>query len=96
MEETMHSPLTDACICRANGWGPGTLLQGELNDADEEPPLVGITVLKITAVGGEEILARAISIDGQLIQSEETRFSLDGVEWIEVDVRFNPVETMPS
>ena len=96
MEDTLNNPLTDARLCIENGLTAGTLLQSELSDADEDPTLVGVAVLKITAVGEEEILARVVSLNGELVVTEETRWCLSGAEWLEVDVRFNPVPLLRS
>lgn len=51
------SEFNSADLCRRNGWGPGTRLVGDEG--------YGPTVIEITAVGDESILAKRISHNGQ-------------------------------
>lgn len=46
-----------AAIARRNGWTPGTLLVGDEGH--------GATVIRITAVGEEKLLAVVVSHDGK-------------------------------
>ena len=48
--------MSAAAKCRANGWIPGTLLVGDEG--------YGPTVIRITAVGEEQILAVMVSQNG--------------------------------
>lgn len=71
--------MTDADLCRKNGWGPGTRLVGNEGYGD--------TVIEITAVGERGILAKRISHDGEPSRSElETSWTLQCRDWSEVSV----------
>lgn len=66
--------MTDAEKCRRNGWKAGTLLVGDEG--------YGPTVIKITAVGEEGILAKEISHNGvPTPDSWEWHWTLDAREW---------------
>lgn len=67
--------MTPADTCRANGWTVGTRLVGDEG--------YGPTVIEITAIGEERILARAISHGGKPYrrQPDETTWLLDHREW---------------
>lgn len=69
--------MNDAARCRKNGWVAGTRLVG--TDAD------GPTVIEITAVGRETVLAVAISEDGKPCKDEhEYSWMLDQRKWRKV------------
>ena len=71
--KTKDSSLSDADICRQNKWTPGTLLKGVEN---------GIrTVIQITAVGFEAILARVISRNGDPVNENERSWTLHARDW---------------
>lgn len=65
--------MTDAQRCRKNGWKPGTLLAGDEG--------YGVTVIRITAVGEEGILARAVSHDGVSMTRREAPWTLRCRNW---------------
>lgn len=54
---TLGSRLSDAELCRRNGWGAGTLLAGDEGH--------GVTVIRITAVGEDNVLAREVCHAGK-------------------------------
>jgi hypothetical protein len=58
--------MNSAKKCRAEGWGPGTRLAGDEG--------YGVTVIEITAVGEQAILAKSISHKG--VEYERTRESM--------------------
>lgn len=68
--------MTDAQRCRRNGWGPGTLLAGDEG--------YGVTVIRITAVGEDGIMARAIEHDGKPIECSEGGWTLFCRRWRKV------------
>lgn len=73
---TLGCPLVDAEICRRNGWGVGTVLT---SDAEH-----GKSMLRITAIGETQILAREISRDGHAttdLASRELCWALSLREW---------------
>lgn len=70
---TLNSAFSAADICRANGWGPGTRLVGDEGD--------GPTVLRITAVGVQEILAIVETHSGRPVAGWEAAWSLDCRDW---------------
>jgi hypothetical protein len=66
--------MTDADKCRANGWGPGTLLVGDEG--------YGPTIIELTAVGERAILAREISHNGvPSIWKQESLWTLSCRDW---------------
>ena len=67
---------TPADICRANGWHAGTKLVGDEGH--------GPTVIEITAIGEQEILAKAISEGGEPIIAPEATWFLSYRDWQEV------------
>lgn len=73
MVETKDSKLPSAEICRRNGWGPGTKLVGDEG--------YGPTIIEITAVGSEAILARPISQNEVPYSDYENIWHLDNREW---------------
>lgn len=68
--------MSSADTCRANGWGVGTCLAGE--------ELGVTTVIVVTAVGEEAILARAIFHADAPTDSRETSWTLRYRDWREV------------
>jgi len=71
--QTLRSELSDAELCRANGWGPGTRLVGDQG--------YGPTVIEITAVGERYILAKTISFRGNPMDSGEGLWTLECRDW---------------
>lgn len=65
--------MNSADKCRANGWGPGTLLVGDEG--------YGPTVIRVTAVGEKEILARIISHNGDPDGGCECNWTLEYRDW---------------
>jgi len=65
--------MTDAEKCRQNGWGPGTRLVG--NDGFRD------TVIELTAVGENSVLAKRINSDGDA--EYESSWTLQYREWRE-------------
>lgn len=63
--------MTDAAVCRANGWGSGSVLESV-----EEPP---VRVL-ITAVGRDLVLGEFLGEGGEVI------VSLAGRQWRRIGV----------
>jgi hypothetical protein len=59
--KTQSSRLTNADVCRRNGWEPGTLLIG----TDRQ----GACVIRLTAVGESAILAKKMTQDGKPVNS---------------------------
>ena len=49
IKRTLNSPLSDAEICRRNGWRKGTVIEGDEGNGPER--------IKITAVGLDRVLA---------------------------------------
>ena len=76
MTPTQNSPLPAAEICRRNDWEPGARLVGDEG--------YGPTVIEITAVGVETILARCISHNGTpCCGAGEQMWHLDCRDWRE-------------
>ena len=70
--------MTDADICRENGWVAGTRLVGDEG--------YGPTVIEITAIGERAILAKAISFSGVKAKYDtEFTWSLNYRDWKLVD-----------
>lgn len=67
---------SDADECRRKGWKRGTRLVGDEG--------YGPTVIQITAVGDEEILAREISHNGVPVDGSEWSWTLDCRKWKKV------------
>lgn len=68
--------MSSADLCRANGWGPGTRISGDEG--------YGPTVIEITAIGYEGILARCISHKGKPRPCRERSWMLQYRDWKEV------------
>lgn len=67
--KTLDSKMAPADICRANGWGVGTVICGDKFDS---------MPIEITAVGKQKILGHKV---GELY---ETAWDLKYQEWSEV------------
>lgn len=65
--------MTPADKCRSEGWTVGTRLVGDEGH--------GPTVIEITAVGGESILARVVSLNGEPVQDREGMGTLSARDW---------------
>lgn len=76
MESTKDSVLSEAELCRANGWGPGTRLAGDEGH--------GPVVIEVTAVGEERILAKVISCGGQPEDGTEHEWTLKMRDWFAI------------
>lgn len=74
---TKHSP---AELCRINGWGPGTRLQGTETDGKWSTT----HIIEITAVGQFEILARCVSLNGKPYLDRERNWELRHRVWTPV------------
>lgn len=76
---TLDSHLSCAAICRENGWGVGTRLVGDEG--------YGPTVIEITAVSRDAILAVHISHNGVLERhASESQWFLGYRDWRVVTV----------
>lgn len=74
---TKSSELSAAEICRRNGWGPGTRLVGDEG--------YGPTVIEITAVGHDHILAIPVSDNGKpSYRPYENSWTLECRDWKEI------------
>jgi hypothetical protein len=82
--------MTPVEICRANGWKVGSVLEG----MEEGPGWRRVTRIRITAVGEEHILARAIWENGKDIDGLESLWSLDARLWLSRPL--NPLSSAPS
>ena len=71
----MKRGANDADTCRLNGWTAGTHLVGDEG--------YGPTVIRLTAIGEEAILARAVMLDGQPIPRHEATWTLACRDWRE-------------
>jgi hypothetical protein len=74
--QTLNSRLSSAELCRLNGWGPGTRLIGDEGH--------GPTVIEITAIGSDDIMARAISHNGEPCWPRggiENKWGLEHRDW---------------
>lgn len=76
METTKDSVLSDAELCRRNGWGPGARLMGDEGH--------GPVVIEVTAVGECRILAKVLSCDGKPEDGTEQEWTLKMREWARV------------
>lgn len=63
--------------CRANGWGIGTVLEGDEGH--------GPTQIVLTAIGEDSILARPISHNGKPSRGREGLWTLALRDWKRVD-----------
>lgn len=84
MIPTLNHRLTEAAVCQANGWGPGTYLAGDEG--------YGVTIIKITAVGEDGLLARMVAHDGKPRAGRENSWVLWCREWREVPESEVPVD----
>ena len=84
--------MTDAELCRRNGWMPGTIITAMVDedmDLPEElqdviPAFVGILVLRITAIGEDDVMSRPIMLNGAPLEEEECMFKLTSYDWQEI------------
>ena len=65
--------MNDAEICRKNGWTVGARLVGDEG--------YGPTVIQITAIGEENIIAREISRNGVAVVAGESSWTLSYRDW---------------
>ena len=83
--QTIAPPsVSSAEKCRRNGWGPGTRLVGDKG--------YGPTVIEITAVGEEGILAKAISHNGKPAAERESAWTLECRDWQLVPAAQEPAD----
>lgn len=73
---TIRSRRAPAIICREHGWTAGTCLQGDEG--------YGPSIIRITAIGENQILAREIRQDGKPYGGWESTWTLDCRDWHEV------------
>ncbi|WP_072689317.1 DUF7241 domain-containing protein [Rhodococcus marinonascens] len=77
MREKRTTTTTDrenhAEACRQRGWFPGTLLEGDHGH--------GPSVIRITALGESEILARMVRHDGEPVAARERNWTLSCRDW---------------
>jgi hypothetical protein len=72
-----HPKPSFADLCRANGWGPGTILSGDEG--------YGPTLIEVTAVGETNVLAVTLSHNGRPHGRHENNWSLsERRNWREV------------
>lgn len=69
----MNRTMTTGEKCRANGWVAGTRLVGDEG--------YGPTVIEITAVGRDAILAMIVSHNGEPSDDREQKWTLDLRDW---------------
>lgn len=74
--------LGDAQTCRENGWEVGQHLVG--NEG------YGPTVIVITAIGEECVLARAVSHRGEPVDADEGTWTLTCRNWQPVEIDSRP------
>jgi hypothetical protein len=86
-QRRMEKLLSDASKCRINGWGAGTVLEGDEG--------YGPTRIVLTAIGEEKILARRISENGIPCDDRETGWTLQCREWHKVEVLVSQESDMP-
>ena len=76
-KSTLRDRRAPAIVCRERGWGPGTRIAGDEG--------YGETVIEITAVGEQRIMARMISHKGEISRwASENMWVLDGRDWRQV------------
>lgn len=74
---TLNARFTDAELCRRNDWYPGTRLVGDEG--------YGPTVIELTAIGRDGILAVTVSHDGKPAEDDyEGSWTLHHRQWCEV------------
>lgn len=79
---TKGSRFSDAEICRQNGWGVGTQLEGVESNGRG---LSIANVIQITAIGEEAVLAKCLSHNGEpCCYSREISWTLTLRDWKEV------------
>ena len=61
------------------------VVPGSLDElAEVITPMNGVLVLRITAIGDEEVLSRPLMLNGELMEEGECLFQLEGYVWEEV------------
>lgn len=78
--DTLNTRLSDAEICRKNGWAPGTVLAGNAGQSE--------TVIRVTAVGEANILAKELRRAGKPsndVAGRETIWHLSERSWHRID-----------
>lgn len=65
--------MEDAEICRRNGWRKGTLLVGDEG--------YGPTVIRLTAIGESDVLARRVLQSGKTVDDNEGHWILTCRNW---------------
>lgn len=77
---TVRSRLSTADLCKANGWGVGTVLEGER--LPKEPAEMPLPQIQITAIGVQVILAIPVRLAGsERFGGDEEAFSLKTRNW---------------
>lgn len=71
--KTLNSDLSDAELCRQNGWPIGTFLVGDEG--------YGPTVIEITAIGSKHILASSVLHKGEPCSGGEVMWTLKNRDW---------------
>ena len=76
MKSTLNDRREPAEVCRDNGWLPGTKLVGDEG--------YGPTIICITAIGEEQMLAKTMSHNGQPRDGYEVSWVLYCRDWKEI------------
>lgn len=71
--------MTDAELCRIHGWTAGTRLEGDEG--------YGPTVIEITAVGEECVLAKAVQHNRTPVTGRESVWNMQLREWRPIGIR---------
>lgn len=79
---TLRSNLSDAELCRRNGWVVGTQLVGVEFGPDGQ--IWNTNAIQITAIGDEQILAKEV---GPNCFGRETNWSLNCRDWKQVEAK---------
>jgi len=77
--------MSNAEYCRSRGWGVGTRLVGDEG--------YGPTIIEITALGDEMLIAKAISRNGEPVNDREAPWTLACQDWSTVP---NPGTNVPK
>jgi len=80
---TTISTLSNAELCRQQGWHEGSILEGETHDCEGRRVSIRI---RITAIGERAILARMIMLGGIWLHgaADELVYDLHGRDWEKV------------
>lgn len=65
--------MTNAELCRVNGWKVGDVLEGDEG--------YGPTRIVLTAIGEDLVLARTLAQDGTIVDCREIPWSLKYRDW---------------